>query len=135
MAINNLLICPGQYAIASAGGSDMKIMENEVYSPQTEISNVGIYIWPQKVSSCRNIQVLNNSVDWTNKHGKKNPWWLGSGCENIRVDGNNFKWVYPGKKRVPSEPIPIPKVPEQYIVERRATFTYEAGELRNISFK
>ena len=69
-------------------------------------------------------------MDWTNQKGRRNPWWLGPGSENIRVEGNNFRWTRPVSPPKPQEP----EAPKVHVVERKAHFTYEAGELKSITF-
>jgi hypothetical protein len=88
----NRLITPGQYGIACAGGSNIVIANNQVYSEKTLISNVGIYVWKQRATVCSNIQVVDNLVNWTNKDGVLNGFWDGRNCVPLTVQNNNFKW-------------------------------------------
>jgi len=95
----NYVYIPGQYGIAVAGGSNMAVIENDVYSPQTDISNVGIYSWNFHDTDppCDNISVIGNRVRWTNKDGYNNPYWTGGNrpCTNTYSHGNNWKWIGP----------------------------------------
>jgi hypothetical protein len=68
----------------------MTIEGNVVYARQQSFTNVGIYAWDQYASSCTDVTVKNNRVDWTSKDGTKNPWWNGGNCTATTESGDVF---------------------------------------------
>lgn len=80
---DNDLLDPGQAGIGVAGGSEITVRNNTVVSEQYPWSNVGIYVWDQYDSNCRNIDVRGNNVHWINKGGEANPSYDGGGCGAI----------------------------------------------------
>lgn len=79
----NHLTDPGQVGIGVAGGSNVRVLDNDVKSAQFSWSNVGIYTWDQSSTGCDNIEVRGNTVDWVNESGQSNPAWDGGGCGTI----------------------------------------------------
>lgn len=96
IAEKNILIAPGQYGIAIAGGSHNKIVNNVVMSQQYAYTNVGIYVWgvPARNSQVDDALVEENTVSWVNKAGRKNPWWQGANTSNITQAHNDFHAEY-----------------------------------------
>ncbi|WFO15287.1 right-handed parallel beta-helix repeat-containing protein [Cellulophaga baltica 4] len=81
---NNILVNPGQYGIAIAGGTNIKIHDNVVYAKEQTFTNVGVYIWNQSpTSSCQSNQIYNNKVCWTNKKGYFNAAWNSGNCGTV----------------------------------------------------
>lgn len=78
-AANNILVNPGQYGMAIAGGDHIQIVNNQVYAAQKSFTNVGIYVWGQSGSKITNATVSGNQVTWTNSFGENNPDWLATG--------------------------------------------------------
>jgi len=74
---NNKLTNPGQYGIAIAGGSNMKVFGNTVYGERTAVSNVGIYVhnYNPKESMANNA-VYKNEIYWINKNNIRNDLWI-----------------------------------------------------------
>ncbi len=87
----NVLIDPGQYGTAVAGGSHMTLEGNTLFARKQPFTNVGIYVWDQYASSCTDVTVKNNVVDWTNKDGAKNPWWNPGNCGAVTETADDFK--------------------------------------------
>lgn len=87
----NILINPGQYGMAVAGGHDMKIENNSIYGKSKPFSNIGLYVWAQNSVVCYNITAQNNEVMYTNKNGVINPAWDGGNCGTI-IGWNNNKF-------------------------------------------
>lgn len=77
---DNILVDPGQYGVAVAGGHDIKLLNNKIYAKQAPWTNVGLYIWDQYNSNCNNITVEGNEVNWTHRDGFQNPMWNGQNC-------------------------------------------------------
>jgi hypothetical protein len=86
---DNTLVDPGQYGIAVASGTNVALLRNRVYARQRPWSNVGVYVWRQYPSSCRNITLIGNLVNWTNSDGRRNGFWNGGGCDVVTVGANN----------------------------------------------
>jgi len=87
---NNTLVDVGQMGIGVAGGTHIQILNNHIYGHRQSFTNVGIYVWNQSDSSCSNITVQGNYVDFTNKKGEKNPFWDGGNCGEIAGVEDNF---------------------------------------------
>jgi hypothetical protein len=49
-----------------------------------------MYVWDQYASSCTDVTVKGNRVDWTSKDGTKNPWWNGGNCAATTESGDTF---------------------------------------------
>lgn len=87
---DNILVNPGQYGVAIAGGSNMILQRNLVYSEQKPWSNVGIVgvNWDGTTQS-ENITIRENRVNWTNRDGVLNPAWIYENVEPvIGIDTN-----------------------------------------------
>ena len=81
---DNILTNPGNVGIAIAGGTFIEVLHNTVYSLQTDVSNVGIYVWNQASPECHSHTVRDNMVNWTNKEGKRNPAWNHGNCGTVQ---------------------------------------------------
>lgn len=86
----NVLVNPGQVGIGVASGSDVKIRGNLIYSDAQPWSNVGLYVWNQYGSTCDDIEVTGNQVNWTSAGGYDNAYWGGGGCSHLNVHDNNW---------------------------------------------
>jgi len=86
---NNVLVFPGNYGIGIAGGNNITLKNNTVYSDRKPWTNVGIYVWAQQGASCSNITVTGNKSTWTHKDGFNNPFWDGGNCGTITWSGYN----------------------------------------------
>jgi len=73
---NNILVDPGQYGIAIAGGHHNSIKNNKVYSKQQSFNNVGIYAWEQYGLPCHDLTISNNEVNYKSASGSLNNWWF-----------------------------------------------------------
>lgn len=92
IARNNVVIEPGQYGMAIAGGGKHEIRNNIVMSQSYSWTNVGIYVWgiPQRNSFVDGAQIVGNTVYWKSRTGKSNPWWLGARTSNVVLRTNTF---------------------------------------------
>lgn len=89
-AHRNILVNPGQYGIAAAGGHTINIYQNQVYAKSQSFTNVGIYVWDQYKSNCSNISVFSNLISWLSKDGSPNPLWSHGNCGTVAGwDSNN----------------------------------------------
>lgn len=78
----NTLMTSGNYGMAIAGGTNMIIRNNKIYSDRNAISNNPLYVWAQAGASCGNITVTNNRVSWIDKNGAVNNGWNAGNCSN-----------------------------------------------------
>ncbi|MEO6851008.1 MAG: right-handed parallel beta-helix repeat-containing protein [Mucilaginibacter sp.] len=83
VAKNNVLVNPGQYGMAVAGGSHISIINNKIYAKQQPFTNVGLYIWAQGGVACSLNTVSGNQVNWTMKDGTKNDIWNPGNCGRV----------------------------------------------------
>ncbi|WP_298653475.1 right-handed parallel beta-helix repeat-containing protein [uncultured Proteiniphilum sp.] len=92
---DNILVNPGQYGIAVAGGSNMVMRRNKVYGEQLPWSNVGIVVvnWTwQTDGPSENITVAHNRVNWIGSHGGDAPFWVWEEMQwPIGWDTNTFQ--------------------------------------------
>ncbi|RYZ48867.1 MAG: hypothetical protein EOP49_17570, partial [Sphingobacteriales bacterium] len=86
---NNMLAFPGNYGIGIAGGNNITLRNNTIYSERQPWTNVGMYVWAQQGASCSNVSVSGNKVTWTHKDGFSNPFWDGGNCGGITWNGIN----------------------------------------------
>lgn len=91
---NNILVDPGQYGIAAAGGKKIIIRNNKIFGRSQHFTNVGIYVWAQADVPCSDIEVSNNYVNYTKGNIKipaKNNLWDGENCGTITgLETNKF---------------------------------------------
>lgn len=88
---DNILVNPGQYGIAIAGGTNITVKNNKVYGKKQAFTNTGLYIWNQNNTPCYSDTVSNNQINWTNSSGIPNGAWNGANCGNvIGWSSNNF---------------------------------------------
>ena len=80
VAENNILLDPGQYGMAAAGGSNISLINNKIFAKQQPFTNNPLYVWAQAGASCSNITVMGNRVNWTDKSGEKNNGWDAGNC-------------------------------------------------------
>ena len=92
---NNILIDPGQYGIAIAGGKHNKLLNNIVYSDTVfPWSNVAVIVWGQgnttTPETCNNHEVRGNRVFYLSKNGFGGAW-NGENCGEVAGwDDNTF---------------------------------------------
>ncbi|MBK0380698.1 right-handed parallel beta-helix repeat-containing protein [Mucilaginibacter segetis] len=91
-ASDNILVDPGQYGMAIAGGTNIKIINNTIYAKQQPFTNVGIYIWNQSKYVCALNTISGNKVNWTKADGEIFSNWNNGNCGSvIGWDNNNWK--------------------------------------------
>jgi len=88
---NNILVDPGQYGIAIAGGHHNTIKNNKVYGKQQSFTNVGVYAWEQYGLPCHDLTISNNEVNYKSKSGSLNNWWF---ADNVGIIGGASTNVY-----------------------------------------
>jgi hypothetical protein len=82
-ARGNILVDPGQYGMAIAGGNNISIINNTIYGRKQPFTNVGLYIWNQHQSSCAFNTISNNKVNFTSAKGEPNAGWNQGNCGNV----------------------------------------------------
>jgi hypothetical protein len=87
---SNIMVNPGQYGIAVAGGHDIKLLNNRIFSAKFAWTNVGAYVWDQYNSQCQAIDVEGNQVNFLSKDGTQNPFWNGDNCGTVTLNNNQF---------------------------------------------
>ena len=97
LARNNTLISPGQVGIGVPSGGNIVIEGNLIYGEQSNVSNVGIYVWNQSAIKGGPIRIADNIVQWSNKDGNNNSFWQGkaskgSEYEFTEVIKENNQW-------------------------------------------
>lgn len=84
---NNILVDPGQYGIAAAGGTGIVIRNNKVYARAQKFTNVGIYVWAQGDVPCADIEVSDNQVYFMKGNvpdPEINSYWDAGNCGSIK---------------------------------------------------
>ena len=79
----NNVVQTGGCGVAIAGGHDISVTHNKVFSPKTPISGVGGYVWAQgnqDASTCYGNTYAENVIRWTNDAGVANHFWDGGNC-------------------------------------------------------
>ncbi len=90
---SNIVVDPGQYGIAVAGGNNIKMNNNIVYSPTAHPwSNIGAYIWNQYPQACFDIEAKGNRVFYRNKDGNLNAGWNANNCTNVTGWNTDNVW-------------------------------------------
>ncbi len=79
LASGNILVNPGQYGMAIAGGRNIAIVNNVIYGRAQSFTNVGIYVWGQSGYHCSNITIGDNKVRFSNAGNIENDSWIGPG--------------------------------------------------------
>ncbi len=89
---NNILIDPGQYGIAVAGGNNIIIRNNKIFGRLQNFTNVGIYAWAQAGAPCSDIVIENNNINFTrgiNGDNEKYNLWDAKNCGSISGSASN----------------------------------------------
>ncbi len=82
----NILVNPGQYGLAIAGGRNHRLIDNVVYAPDSfPWSNNGLFVWGQyeEVAACSGHEVRGNRVHFVDKTGNPNAGWNAGNCGDI----------------------------------------------------
>lgn len=91
---SNILIDPGQYGIAVAGGHDVQMLNNKVYSPTAHAwSNNGAFVWNQYAPPCYNITARGNRVYYINRDGLPNAGWNAGNCGTVAGWDTDNNWT------------------------------------------
>jgi hypothetical protein len=104
----NTLVDPGQYGMAVAGGTNMKIYQNNIYSKRQSFSNVGIYYWNQSGKSSSGVTISNNNVNFTMSDGEINNLYLQRGSITPSGWSSNTYVKTLGESLLPTTLVTIP---------------------------
>jgi hypothetical protein len=72
---DNVVVDPGQYGIAIAGGYHLQMLDKKVFGRKQPFTNVGIYVRNQSKALSHDHTVKGNRVRSFNKDGTENPCW------------------------------------------------------------
>ncbi len=87
---DNILIHPGQYGIAIAGGQNIRLVRNRVYSRTVfPWSNIGAYVWSQYGASCSGNEVRGNQTFFIGRNGVPNAYWNAGNCGAVAGESEN----------------------------------------------
>lgn len=96
---DNVLVNPGQAAVAIGGGHHINVTGNKAYGAmQPNLTWIGMYANslrnpyanpPTNDLDCHDIYFDNNSMDWTNKYGVKSNFVDTGECTNVTVTNTN----------------------------------------------
>ena len=75
-AANNILVDPGEYGMAIAGGDHNSIVNNSIYGKQQYFTNVGLYINDINGFKTTNCTISGNKVRYYNKVNYQNNAWI-----------------------------------------------------------
>lgn len=87
---NNILINTGNAGIGIAGGVNIKVLSNKIYSEKTSVSNNPLYAWAQagQEGQSNNAVAKDNQVYWTHKTGYINDGWNAGNISNVTWQNN-----------------------------------------------
>ena len=77
IALDNILVDPGQYGIAISGGDRNAVVGNSIYGRAQPFTNVGLYVAGYNGAKCTNSTVKLNRVNYYNNNRKPNNSWTG----------------------------------------------------------
>lgn len=92
-ARDNVVVNTGGYGIAITGGTNMKILNNKIFSINTAITNnaIPVWNWSPTTTTCDYPTVSGNQVNWTNTWGPDVKLWVDNSCKNPAFSANTFK--------------------------------------------
>jgi len=95
-ASNNILVNPGEYGMAIAGGDHNSLLNNFIYGTSQSFTNVGLYVNSINGYAETNSTVSGNSVLFYNSSNYKNNCWLApniskpTGWDTLNIWGANI---------------------------------------------
>lgn len=98
----NILVDPGQYGMAIAGGNNIQILNNQVYAKKQSFTNIAYYVWNQSGGGCSVANVSGNSANFTNAAGSLNAFWDGGGCGTVTELANVWNASLDPSKMLPA---------------------------------
>ena len=104
----NILVDPGQYGMAIAGGTNMIMNSNTIYSKQLSFSNVGLLYWNQSGKSSSAITMKGNNINFTASGGYINNSYVPYGGLVPSGWGSNYYNKSLGEATLPTTLVTIP---------------------------
>ncbi|NBC03935.1 MAG: hypothetical protein GVY20_09560 [Bacteroidetes bacterium] len=90
LAYGNVGVTPGQVGIGIAGGEDIKVDSNILYSDEWRDSNIALYSADySEPEPCNNHIITNNRSLWYNRTGVQNNLWSDQDCNPI-LENNTY---------------------------------------------
>lgn len=85
IAEDNILVDPGQYGVAIAGGNNITLRNNKVFGKSQSFTNVGLYAanWAEEFGKSFNITVENNIIHFKNRNGSDGSFWYMANVEPV----------------------------------------------------
>ena len=80
-ATDNILVDPGQYGMAIAGGDHNEIINNKIYGRSQSFTNVGLYVNSIGGYNETNSKIMGNLINFFNATNYNNNWWLAPGVQ------------------------------------------------------
>ncbi len=92
IARDNILVNPGEYGMAIAGGDHNQIINNKIYGKSQSFTNVGLYVNSIGGYNETNSTVMGNQINFFNASNYNNNWWLAPGVQKPAGwdDGGNI---------------------------------------------
>lgn len=100
---NNILHTTGNAGIGIAGGSNIRVLNNKIYSPRTAVSNNPLYMWAQSGAACSNNTITGNFVNWIDKNGARNNGWNAGNCSSSVYNPSENKMISEAELGLPSQ--------------------------------
>ncbi|MEX8548858.1 MAG: right-handed parallel beta-helix repeat-containing protein [Mucilaginibacter sp.] len=76
IAKDNILVNPGEYGMAIAGGNHISIINNRIYGKSQPFTNVGLYVNAIGGYKISHAVVKGNRINFYNAANYNNNWWL-----------------------------------------------------------
>lgn len=116
----NILVNPGEKGISILGGDHIIIRNNMLFSAQLPHSNIAFIFWNTSEDAPGEITVTENTINWSNADGAKNPLWAAEGFEDWIGKDTNTEYSDIDESILPEvilgewviEDIPNPEIPE-----------------------
>ena len=86
----NVLISPGQVGIGVAGGRFIRVESNIIYGKQSNVSNVGLFVWNCGKKPSDHVSIVSNRVNWVNKKGANNSSWDAHNVKEVEWTDNHL---------------------------------------------
>lgn len=76
IARDNILVNPGEYGMAIAGGDHISIISNRIYGKMQNFTNVGLYVNAIGGYKITHAAIKGNRIEFYNAKNYSNNWWL-----------------------------------------------------------
>jgi len=86
----NVIISPGQVGIGVAGGRFIRVEGNIIYGKQSNVANVGLFVWNCGKKPSDHVSIVRNRVNWVNKKGANNSSWDAHNVKEVKWTDNQL---------------------------------------------